>query len=221
MSDQWLWWREALAGKPVDSEVGNPRSGFWKASKDEPIAIWRDEAGKVCCERVMFGGGERMHLDKIDELYASASRYPLDEATYDAARRGEPPLGYKTRLSLKEIEAKVVWSLELGRRKVGAEIAAEVASKKIAEPQSTPADAPENPVAVIGHNEPPEPLSPDKALAAEIFRTSAGIKIWLKEIGGKPRNKPEADRLADYATTFGQARQIRRRSAQSREGAGA
>ena len=226
--DQWSWWRDALAGKSVDSEVGSPRSGFWKASRDEPIAIWRDDDGKVCCERVMFGGGERMSLDKIDELYASASRYPLDEATYDAARRGEPPLGYKTRLSVKECQAGVMWSLELGRKKLGAEVAP-------AEPPQSDggtslhtmltalANAPDNPRAVIGDNRPPvetpaeapvaEPVpvghtfaaaerTPDLILTEEVSALGAQVKVWLDSIGGAPRDKAEADIAADYKTKF-------------------
>ena len=223
-ADQWMWWRDALAGKSVDSEVGSPRSGFWKASRDEPIAIWRDDAGKVCCERLLFGGGERMTLDRIDELYASASRYPLDEATYDAARRGEPPLGFKTRLTLKEIQAGVVWSLELGRKKLGEPAQATEAPAAPTEDNRANtegiANVAENPRAVIGDNRPPvetpaeaaEPAPPGHTFAGErtpelimteeISALGAQVKVWLASIDGAPRDKAEADIAADYKTRF-------------------
>lgn len=206
MTDQWKWWKDALAGQPVDSEVGKPRAGFWKAPGNEAVAIWYDDDGNACCERQKFDGS-RMKPDQIDELYSSASRYPIEEEVYRAvAERGEPwPSEYCTRLTLKEIQAGIVWSPELGRKKLGSDVKPAIsAGCAVHEPGTAGPDDPENPRAVPGHNEPPEPLTPDAKLRAEISQVSATVKAWLAGVGGKPRNKPEADHLADYATRFGQ-----------------
>lgn len=196
MTDQWKWWRDALAGKMPDSERGNPRAGFWKGPDHECIAIWY-EAGQVYCERQRFGGGARMTPEQIDDLYGSCSRYPITEEVYRSIVEdgNDPPPGFCTRLTLKEIQAGMVWSLELGLKKLGP-VAAPA-------PEEPAAAADEPAPAGMGHNNPPEPMTPEKELAAEISRHATGVKAWLAEIGGKPRNKAEADKVADYATVFG------------------
>lgn len=127
--DLYSWWRDALNGKPVDSEVGRPRAGFWKASNHEPIAIWYGDDGEPRCERTKYDGS-LMKANEIDDLYASASRYPITEDTYRAAFDGNPPDGFKTRLSIKEIQANAVWSLALGVEK--ARVEREKAARKAA-----------------------------------------------------------------------------------------
>ena len=52
-------------------------------------------------------------------------------------------------------------------------------------------------------NNPPEELTPDKALAAEIAALETQCRAWLKGLpDGKPSNKTEADLAANYAEKF-------------------
>lgn len=64
-----------------------------------------------------------------------------------------------------------------------------------------------------GDNNPPEELTPDQALAAEIRVLEKQVREWLlrlpgsdaeKGITGKPQTKAEADLCANYATKFGE-----------------
>ena len=143
-----------------------------------------------------------MKLDQIDALYSTGSRYPLTEDVYNAVRAGNVPEGYETRLTLKEIQAGVVWSLELGRKKAGAEVKAAPVADEPPACVVDPTVALDEQIAGIGHNGPPDTISADKAILAEVSALSGQVKTWLGEIDGKPRNKAEADTLADYATRF-------------------
>jgi hypothetical protein len=55
----------------------------------------------------------------------------------------------------------------------------------------------------IGDNNPPEDLTPDKALAYEIASLETQCRSWLVSLpDGKPSNKVEADLAANYADKF-------------------
>lgn len=48
MTDQFAYWRSALAGKPVDIHADNPQPGYYKARKGkggpwQPVAIWHKD----------------------------------------------------------------------------------------------------------------------------------------------------------------------------------
>jgi len=65
-----------------------------------------------------------------------------------------------------------------------------------------PEEVPE-PTRGIGDNNPPEDLTPDKALAAEIAALETQCRNWLQSLpDGKPSNKVEADLAANYAEKF-------------------
>lgn len=56
-----------------------------------------------------------------------------------------------------------------------------------------------------GDNNPPDDLTPDQALAAEIAVMEAQCREWLKGLpDGKPHSKAEADLCANYAIKFGE-----------------
>lgn len=52
MSDQFQWWRDALAGKVGSIEEPNPRSGYFKLRDKsgawQPVAIWERDGELVC-----------------------------------------------------------------------------------------------------------------------------------------------------------------------------
>lgn len=61
MSDQYQWWRDALAGKKPDLDVNTPQPGFYKLRDGkggpwEPVAIWHDEQSELLCR---VGAGTR------------------------------------------------------------------------------------------------------------------------------------------------------------------
>ena len=61
MSDQYQWWRDALAGNPVDLDVNSPQPGFYKLRDGkggpwEPVAIWYNEQSELLCR---VGAGTR------------------------------------------------------------------------------------------------------------------------------------------------------------------
>ena len=56
-----------------------------------------------------------------------------------------------------------------------------------------------------GHNNPPDDLTPDQALAAEISAMEAQCRAWLKGLpNGTPQTKAEANLCANYAIKFGE-----------------
>ena len=79
--DQYAHWKAALAaGKPVETEVGNPRSGFYRV-KNEAIAIWRNEHGVLSVWRSGTYPVPRQP-DAIDELFAYAAPHPVSHEDY-------------------------------------------------------------------------------------------------------------------------------------------
>ncbi len=172
MSDtQWDRWRSAITnGTRVETERGNPASGFYKqttgeaAPRDiEAICICRD-GNTLQCFRNVYGDGSRMDADAIDELFGKVCIYPISHEIYTAVtERGEPfppEYGAKGRLTMKDQAAGVAWSPEYGRKRLGLDMPgavkpSEMAGGAVHEPGT---DAPENPRAVIGGNMPPEPM---------------------------------------------------------------
>ncbi len=190
--NDWSYWQAALTGQTIQTERGNPRTGFYRSQTgDEVIAIWRGDDGTVCCKRTKFGDGSRMDVDAIDDLFGFVCRYPISHELFQLVDSGgELPPEYGTRLSMKEIQAGVAWTPELGRKKLGL-------------PDDADDTPPENPRAVPGDNNPPEELPPEKNLLKRIRTAAERVDAWLKSIGGIPKTKEEADRVADYATKFG------------------
>jgi hypothetical protein len=53
MSDEFQFWRDAVAGKPVEIHADSPRSGYYKMRDARsgawlPVAIWTDRGSQVC-----------------------------------------------------------------------------------------------------------------------------------------------------------------------------
>jgi hypothetical protein len=82
MDPQYSFWKEAVAeGRGVDTEPGNPRSGFYRY-KGEAVAFWRDEAGALLCWR--SGGRIPTKPDEIDDLFAFCAPHPITHEAYQA-----------------------------------------------------------------------------------------------------------------------------------------
>ncbi|MEJ0096195.1 MAG: hypothetical protein WDN46_23105 [Methylocella sp.] len=191
--NQYARWQAALAGKPMEWSRGDVPSGFFRqgtSKGQEAIAIWRDETGKIQCKRSIFGDGSKLTSeDEIGEELSGCFVYPIPYELYTAVTRdkAEWPPEYKTRLTMKEQQAGLIWTLELGRKKLGADIEPEAA---------------ENPRAVAGSNSEGvvEVLAPEKDLQDRIDKVSTRAKDFLKSIKNSPTTKEEADKLADFAT---------------------
>ena len=226
---QWKRWQDAVDhGARVETEPGNPASGFYRnltgqaAPRDvEAVCIYRDETGKLQCIRNVFGDGSRMHDDEIDDLFAKVCLYPVAHEVYVAvAERGEPwpaEYGVGGRLTGKDQQAGVAWTPAYGRKRLGLD-----------KPAAPAQEAAENPRAVIGGNLPPEATkaaggapggpavdpaatghtiegeqTPDKLAFVAVSALGAETKVYLAGIGGAPRDKEQADEVADFATRFG------------------
>ena len=82
MSNQYDHWAAALReGRGVETEPGNPRSGFYRYGR-EAIAIWRHpENGDLLCSR---SGPRRTPVlpDEIDDLFSYCAANPIAYATF-------------------------------------------------------------------------------------------------------------------------------------------
>jgi hypothetical protein len=200
--DQWSAWRAALAGAKLDLGArGETPSGYyrfkpWKGKspqEQEVVAIWRDQAedgslGDIQCWRSV-GYGPTMSALRIDELF-TWDHCAIPAEIYQAVtERGEPwPEIYTTWLPTKDIVAGVVWT--------------EAWARKFLSQNPETHDEDGNPRAVIGDNGPPEELTPPEALAKRVKGLDEQLAAFLKSIGGAPKDKAQADTVANYATHF-------------------
>lgn len=83
-ADEWSWWRDALADKRgVDTERGNPRSGYYRV-KGEAIAFWRHD-GDLCVWRSgSFPAPTK--ADAQDELFGWCAPHPVAYEAFEAFR---------------------------------------------------------------------------------------------------------------------------------------
>jgi hypothetical protein len=201
--DQFAAYKIALAGGKMDfGPKGQPSSGYFKHNTKqgiEAVAIWRDKHGAIQCKRSIFGDGAKMDTDQIDELLGQCGHYPIPHDVWLAVtKEGAPwPIGYDTRLSMGEIKQGVTWTPDLGRKK-------KLVESEFAE--AAAASAPENPRAVEGDNAPPDESNwrDDEELAAQVAKLEEWVSSWLKVKKSVVENKDDADKLADYATKFGE-----------------
>lgn len=74
--DEWYFWREAIAARRgVETERGNPRSGYYRL-KDEAIAFWRED-GEVVCWRSGTQWAAPTKADAVDELFGWCAPHPI------------------------------------------------------------------------------------------------------------------------------------------------
>lgn len=78
--DKYSYWRNGLAGKFGPVHDSDPQAGFYrarnkKAGKDDPIAIWFNDAGKAVALR--WG----VEVD-ADEVWTHACKMPITEEVY-------------------------------------------------------------------------------------------------------------------------------------------
>jgi hypothetical protein len=83
-NDQWSWWVAALMSKtPVETEKGNPRSGYYRL-RNEAIAIWREDDGTLVCWRSDASKYTPTKPDEIDDLFAYCAPHPITYEAYQA-----------------------------------------------------------------------------------------------------------------------------------------
>ncbi|MDR3463301.1 MAG: hypothetical protein P4L76_13400 [Beijerinckiaceae bacterium] len=142
-NNQWARWQRAIEGHRIETERGNPPSGYFMQPTKKPdpqhleaICVYRDEDGTLRCIRNVFGDGSNMNADQIEELVASCCFYPISYETYVAvAEEGAPwPPEYATRLTMKEQAAGVAWTPALGRKKLGLDLAEAAPSNAVEKP---------------------------------------------------------------------------------------
>jgi hypothetical protein len=85
-TDQWAWWRAALAGADQPIHENQPESGFYRvrSGRGGPfvrVAIWRDKTGKVLAQR----DGKAVDADQI---WTWACRNPVSEAEFRKVEAG-------------------------------------------------------------------------------------------------------------------------------------
>lgn len=95
--DQFSFWAAALReGRRVETQPGNPRSGFYKIRDRNPdrsvrfdcVAIWREPDGELCCTRT--GRPAPTHADEIDTLFSYCAATPISHDLYTKIAAGEP-----------------------------------------------------------------------------------------------------------------------------------
>lgn len=101
MSDQWQWWRSAVAaveaGRPVPACTEFPESGYYRMRRGDemvPVAIWRDSDGSTHC----IVGADQMPEDE-SKVWSWCSKRPVRQQAAKAAFAGQrwpdeaPPIG--------------------------------------------------------------------------------------------------------------------------------
>jgi len=202
--DQYARWQAALDGNALDlGERGDPPSGFyrfapWKSDPDKKqttIAVWRGdgEPPEIFVEK-NFHEPKTMTAMEADDLFTSqhvAITHELYESRRTKLQSAPWPEIHTTYLRSKDIQDGVVWTEEWSRQRLSANVETHDENGNRREAiggNGPPADAPE--------------LSPVETLSARIKSVGELIAKRLKEIGGKPRDKKEADEIADYAVAF-------------------
>jgi hypothetical protein len=93
MTDQYTWWRNALAGNVGPMHDGEPQSGRYRlrnknkqtgAVTYRAVAYWRDEAGALLCRVDDEMVGEQRAL----ELWSYCAKNPISAEEYKCGRLG-------------------------------------------------------------------------------------------------------------------------------------
>lgn len=83
MSDQWAWWREALAGRIGPMQETKLESGFYRHFRGDPVAIWRDAAGGLS---VLRDGAPLLTDDARQATWLECAKKPITRDAYNARR---------------------------------------------------------------------------------------------------------------------------------------
>lgn len=194
MRDEWAYWRAMLAyvanpearPKP-DFDKAHPESGYYR-HRNKAVAIWRENDGIICLVTAPDGNWSKTHQpDQIgDSVFSYCCDKPLTKAAYDKFMA--------TKRWPEDIEPSKIDSRPTVNNPHSNGTGTEGESGTARDNQSRP-DSATPPPPPIGDN---LPKAPDRAMAAELDDLVERAWTWLKEIGGKVRDKPEADKLANY-----------------------
>lgn len=82
--NDYLWWRDALAGKNPPIHDGHPQPGFyrrrrWRGGPWDPVAIWPDGNGEMLCT-----SGNNEAVD-ASEMWLWCAKNPVSYEAYQAA----------------------------------------------------------------------------------------------------------------------------------------
>ena len=97
MSDDYTYWREALAGNFGPIHDGDPRPGFYlrklcagKGAPLSPVAIWRDAMGELTAlQQIII----RPTFVNPSDVWTWAAGWPIPEEHYRSAERLTWPPG--------------------------------------------------------------------------------------------------------------------------------
>lgn len=184
MTDDFQAWRDALAtGQPIAYEKGNPCSGFYRrrysnrrenlAVHWQAVAIWRQPTpggGSSVCAMA----GSRLlvdDIDAVDELFATCAKHPITEDLYyGVTENGAPWPDDIPELASERVRDKDVWDIER---------VAHLNERGMGDNSAVP---------------------PAERMKGDVEELARAARDFLKEIGGSPRTKDEADKLANFKT---------------------
>lgn len=223
-ANRYEYWQAALKGVEGPQNDGETIAGFyrtyWNRRDGGPewhaVAIWYGADNGIIC-KPSYMSGQITDRDKVLEVFANCSRYPIPHNVYlDVAQNGEPfPDLYQTKLKLEQAKAGVIWTPEIGQELLAA--AEKKASRKKAVAETRPAEvvqaaavaeqpAPEtaeNERAVIGDNSgATEPLTADQKMQASLQDAIDNLNAWLKSIDGKVTTDEQEKKAANFVRDF-------------------
>ena len=94
--DPWQWWRDKLAGKPVEMNPNNPHAGFYRQPHKRfygarktftPVAYWPGQDGQLHC-RI---GDDDVTPERGQEIWERVGAHPVTEEAYRAVAQDNKP----------------------------------------------------------------------------------------------------------------------------------
>lgn len=222
--NRYQYWQAALKGVEGPQNDGETIAGFyrtyWNRRDGGPewhaVAIWYDESDDIVC-KLSYTRGLITDRDKVLEIFAKCSRYPVQHDVYKAVVENDaefPPV-FQTMLTLEQAKKGVIWTLAIGEELYAA--ATKKAARKRAVEETKPAEvvqaaavveqpAPEtaeNERAVIGDNSrSTEPLTADQKMQASLQDAIDNLNAWLKSIDGKVTTDEQEKKAAGFVRDF-------------------
>lgn len=189
---EWAYWRAMLAyvgnpeakPKPSFADPHNPESGYYR-HRNKAVAIWREKGGVVCL--VTAPDGNWSKSNKPDQIGDSVFSYCCDKPiSREAYQKFIDTKHWPEDIEPSKIDSRPTVN---NPRSNGTGTEGESGTARGDQSRDDSASPP------AGDN---LPKAPDRAMAAELDDLVERAWAWLKEIGGKVRDKPEADKLANY-----------------------
>jgi hypothetical protein len=198
----------ALRGEKLNlGKLGDPPSGFfrfrrWRTDPPLPfqrtLALWRDAEGGLYASKNYYNANT-ISYDEADELFTSPDCVAIPFTLYkEIETKGSIawPEIHTTYLRTKDITAGLHWTEDWSRKQLAANVEThtEIGDRKI----------PDHPASdrMVNSGDNGAPTDARAYISDRLDRICIDIGRELKEMGGKPNDKLQADRLADYINTF-------------------